>query len=56
MKGIIGELEKNPEIILFIDEIHTLVGAGGDWVFRCIKYVKPAYTGRIAMYWSNNFR
>ena len=29
MKGIISELEKNPEIILFIDEIHTLVGAGG---------------------------
>ncbi len=29
MKGIIRELEKNPDIILFIDEIHTLVGAGG---------------------------
>ena len=29
MKSIIIELEKNPEIILFIDEIHTLVGAGG---------------------------
>ena len=29
MKNIIGELEKNPDIILFIDEIHTLVGAGG---------------------------
>ena len=29
MKGLINELEKNPEIILFIDEIHTLVGAGG---------------------------
>ena len=29
MKGVIGELEKNPDIILFIDEIHTLVGAGG---------------------------
>ncbi|MBT5615261.1 MAG: ATP-dependent Clp protease ATP-binding subunit, partial [Flavobacteriales bacterium] len=29
MKGIISELEKNPNIILFIDEIHTLVGAGG---------------------------
>ena len=29
MKGIIGELEKNSDIILFIDEIHTLVGAGG---------------------------
>ena len=29
MKSLIVELEKNPEIILFIDEIHTLVGAGG---------------------------
>ena len=29
MKGIITELEKNPDIILFIDEIHTIVGAGG---------------------------
>jgi ATP-dependent Clp protease ATP-binding subunit ClpC len=29
MKNIIAELEKNPDIILFIDEVHTLVGAGG---------------------------
>ena len=29
MKGIISELNDNPNIILFIDEIHTLVGAGG---------------------------
>ncbi|MDG2085983.1 MAG: ATP-dependent Clp protease ATP-binding subunit [Flavobacteriales bacterium] len=29
MKGLITELEANPDIILFIDEIHTLVGAGG---------------------------
>lgn len=28
LKGLISELEKNPEIILFIDEIHTIVGAG----------------------------
>ncbi|MBP6429123.1 MAG: ATP-dependent Clp protease ATP-binding subunit [Bacteroidales bacterium] len=28
LKGLITELEKNPEIILFIDEIHTIVGAG----------------------------
>lgn len=28
LKGLINELEKNPEIILFIDEIHTIVGAG----------------------------
>ena len=29
MKSILNELEKNPNIILFIDEIHTIVGAGG---------------------------
>ncbi|MDH8700799.1 ATP-dependent Clp protease ATP-binding subunit ClpC [Dysgonomonadaceae bacterium PH5-43] len=29
IKAILGELSKNPNIILFIDEIHTIVGAGG---------------------------
>lgn len=29
MKAIMTELEKNRDVILFIDEIHTLVGAGG---------------------------
>ena len=29
MKAILNELTKNPAIILFIDEIHTIVGAGG---------------------------
>lgn len=29
MKSIMNELEKNRDIILFIDEIHTIVGAGG---------------------------
>jgi len=29
MKAVIQELEKNPDIILFIDEIHTIIGAGG---------------------------
>ena len=29
LKAIMNELEKNRDIILFIDEIHTLVGAGG---------------------------
>lgn len=28
MKAVINELEKNPDIIVFIDEIHTIVGAG----------------------------
>ncbi len=29
IKAILNELQKNPDIILFIDEIHTIVGAGG---------------------------
>ncbi len=29
MKALMNELEKNEDIILFIDEIHTIVGAGG---------------------------
>ena len=29
MKALMNELEKNKDIILFIDEIHTIVGAGG---------------------------
>src|SRR5574344_645399 len=28
VKAILNELEKNPDIILFIDELHTIVGAG----------------------------
>jgi len=29
LKAVMQEIEKNPEIILFIDEIHTIIGAGG---------------------------
>ncbi len=29
LKGIIEDLKANPDIILFIDEFHTIVGAGG---------------------------
>ncbi len=29
LKSILNELKENPDIILFIDEIHTIVGAGG---------------------------
>ena len=29
MKAVMNEIEKNNDIILFIDEIHTIVGAGG---------------------------
>jgi len=29
MKSILNELQDNPDVILFIDEIHTIIGAGG---------------------------
>ena len=29
MKAVMNDLEKSPDVILFIDEIHTIVGAGG---------------------------
>lgn len=29
MKNIVDELKENPDVIVFIDEIHTIVGAGG---------------------------
>ncbi|TYP95599.1 ATP-dependent Clp protease ATP-binding subunit ClpC [Fodinibius salinus] len=29
MKAVMGELEKTKDVILFIDELHTIVGAGG---------------------------
>lgn len=29
MKAVMNELEKNPQVVLFIDELHTIVGAGG---------------------------
>ena len=29
MKAVMNELQKSPDVILFIDEIHTIIGAGG---------------------------
>lgn len=43
MKKVIKELEDNPDIILFIDEIHTLVGAGGaEGAIDASNILKPA--------------
>ena len=43
MKKIIDEIEKNDEIILFIDEIHTLIGAGGaEGAIDASNILKPA--------------
>nr|WP_297066125.1 ATP-dependent Clp protease ATP-binding subunit [Prevotella sp.] len=43
IKGVIRELEKNPNIIVFIDEIHTLIGAGGaEGSMDAANIMKPA--------------
>jgi ATP-dependent Clp protease ATP-binding subunit ClpC len=43
MKAIMNELEKNRDVILFIDEIHTIVGAGGaSGSLDASNIVKPA--------------
>lgn len=43
MKKILKEIEDNPDIILFIDEIHTLVGAGGaEGAIDASNILKPA--------------
>ena len=43
IKGVIKELEKKPNIIVFIDEIHTLIGAGGaEGSMDAANIMKPA--------------
>ena len=43
IKGLITELENNPDIIIFIDEIHTLIGAGGgSGTMDAANILKPA--------------
>ena len=43
IKGVIKELERNPNIIVFIDEIHTLIGAGGaEGSMDAANIMKPA--------------
>ena len=43
IKGVIKELEKNQDIILFIDEIHTMIGAGSaEGTMDAANILKPA--------------
>ena len=43
LKKIISEIENNQDIILFIDEIHTLIGAGGaEGAIDASNILKPA--------------
>ena len=43
IKGLMTEVENNPDIILFIDEIHTIIGAGGaEGTMDVANILKPA--------------
>ena len=43
MKAVMQEIEKNPDVVLFIDEIHTIVGAGGaSGSMDAANMIKPA--------------
>ena len=43
LKGVIQEVEKNPDIIIFIDEIHTIIGAGAaEGAVDAANIIKPA--------------
>ena len=43
MKNVMEEVRKNPQIILFIDEIHTIIGAGGaEGAVDAANIIKPA--------------
>ncbi len=43
MKGVMEEVAKNPKIILFVDEIHTIIGAGGaEGAVDAANILKPA--------------
>ncbi|MDD5862981.1 MAG: ATP-dependent Clp protease ATP-binding subunit [Prevotella sp.] len=43
IKGLIKELEQNPDIIVFIDEIHTIIGAGSNpGTMDAANILKPA--------------
>ncbi len=43
LKNILSEVEKNPDIIIFIDEIHTIIGAGAaEGAVDAANIIKPA--------------
>ena len=57
MKVILDELQDNHDIIVFIDEIHTIIGAGNSsGSLDASNIFKPALArGEATMYWSNHF-
>ena len=43
MKRLIAEVEENQDVILFLDEVHTMIGAGGaEGAIDASSILKPA--------------
>lgn len=51
MKGLISEVESDPNVILFMDELHTMIGAGGaEGAMDASNILKPALArGRLQL-------
>ncbi len=51
IRGVVEECEKNPELILFIDEVHTIMGAGAaEGAVDAANILKPALSrGKIRL-------
>ena len=51
MKSLISDVESNPDVILFMDELHTIIGAGGaEGAMDASNILKPALArGRFQM-------
>lgn len=57
MQALMQELAKSPDVILFIDELHTIVGAGGgQGSLDASNIFKPALARRAAVHWCNDLR
>jgi ATP-dependent Clp protease ATP-binding subunit ClpA len=59
LKGLINELKKQPEAILFIDEIHTIIGAGASsgGVMDASNLIKPVLSsGRLRCIGSTTYQ
>ena len=56
IKAVMDEIRRAKNIIIFIDELHTIVGAGAaEGAMDASNIFKPALSrGEIAMYWGNH--
>ncbi len=57
MKGVLGELRSNPSIIIFIDELHTIMGAGAaEGAIDAANILKPSLArGQIRLIGATTF-